>query len=137
MDGEARHLARERALELLYEAAMKQASTDDVLAALPAAPDPFVVTLVHEADASRSVAEAAIAAASTEWSLERMALLDRLVMVLAIGEVLGADPPPDAVILDEAVELAKTYSTDASPRFVNGVLAAVLPTLERPARATR
>ena len=49
-------------------------------------------------------------------------------------ELLSATPPPDAVVLDEAVELAKTYSTDASPRFVNGVLAAVVATLPRPPR---
>ena len=60
-----------------------------------------------------------------------MAVIDRLIMVLAVGELLGASPPPDAVVLDEAVELAKTYSTDASPRFVNGVLAAVVPVLRR------
>ena len=63
-----------------------------------------------------------------------MALIDRLVMVLAVGELLSATPPPDAVVLVGAGELAKTYSTDASPRFVNGVLAAVVATLPRPPR---
>ena len=92
-----------------------------------------MLELVDAAAAHRGVAEAAIRVASVDWPLERMAVLDRLVMVLAIGEVLGATPPPDAVVLDEAVELAKTYSTEASPRFVNGVLAAVLPSLVRPA----
>jgi len=129
---DARHLARERALELLYEADLKGVSVREVVATLPVAPDPFVVTLVEDAEASRAVAEAAIRDASVDWPLERMAVLDRLVMVLAVGEVMGAAPPPDAVVLDEAVELAKTYSTDASPRFVNGVLATVLPALARP-----
>ncbi len=128
---DARHLARERALEILYEASLKEVSAREVLASLAVVPDAFVVELVGDAESSKDVAEAAIAAASVDWSLERMALIDRLVMVLAIGEVLGSDPPPDAVVLDEAVELAKTYSTDASPRFVNGVLAAVLPGLDR------
>jgi transcription antitermination protein NusB len=127
-----RHLARERALELLYEAELKGVAPSEVVASLPVAPDAFVRTLVGDAEASRDVAESAIRAASIDWPLERMAVLDRLVMVLAIGEVLGAAPPPDAVILDEAVELAKTYSTEASPRFVNGVLAAVLASLDRP-----
>jgi N utilization substance protein B len=129
--GDARHLSRERALEILYEAAMKDISPRDVLAALPVAPEPFVVELVEDADRASATAEAAIAKAAPGWPIERLAVIDRLVMVLAIGEVLGATPPPDAVVLDEAVELAKTYSTDASPRFVNGVLAAVLPTLHR------
>jgi N utilization substance protein B len=129
---DARHLARERALQLLYEAELKGVSPNDVLAALPVAPDAFVVALVTDAVATRDVAEAAIRDAAPDWPLERMAVLDRLVMVLAIGEVCSSHAPPDAVVLDEAVELAKRYSTDASPRFVNGVLAAVLPTLPRP-----
>jgi N utilization substance protein B len=126
---DARHLSRERALELLYEAELKEVAPSVVLDSLSVAPDAFVVALVQGAARSRSRAETAIAGAAAEWPLERMAIIDRLVMVLAIGEVLGDAPPPDAVILDEAVELAKTYSTDASPRFVNGVLAAVLPEL--------
>jgi transcription antitermination protein NusB len=131
---DTRHLARERALELLYEADVKGVSVREVLSSLPVAPDPFVVTLVEDAASANEVAEAAIRDAAVDWPLERMAVLDRLVMVLAIGEVMGSAPPPDAVVLDEAVELAKTYSTDASPRFVNGVLANVLPSLVRPAR---
>jgi len=133
MPVDARHLARERALELLYEADVKEVEVREVVAALPVAPAPFVLELVDAAAAHRGEAEAAIRVASVDWPLERMAVLDRLVMVLAIGEVLGTSPPPDAVVLDEAVELAKTYSTEASPRFVNGVLAAVLPSLVRPA----
>ena len=126
---DARHLSRERALEILYEAELKEVAPRAVLDSLSVAPDPFVVTLVESAAASRARAESAIATASAEWPLDRMAILDRLVMILAVGEVLSDQPAPDAVILDEAVELAKTYSTDASPRFVNGVLAAVLPAL--------
>jgi len=132
---DVRHLARERALELLYEADVKGVPARELVAELAVAPDPFVIALVEDAESSREVAEAAIRAAAVDWPLERMAMLDRLVMVLAIGELMGGSPPPDAVVLDEAVELAKTYSTEASPRFVNGVLAAVLPALARPATA--
>ena len=129
---DARHLARERALELLYESALKEVAPSEVLASLPVAPDPFVVELVTAAERAREVAEAAISNAASDWPLDRLALLDRLIMVLAIGEALSDTPPPDAVVLDEAVELATTYSTDASPRFVNGVLAAIFPALTRP-----
>jgi transcription antitermination protein NusB len=128
---DARHLARERALELLYESALKEVAPSEVLASLPVAPDPFVVELVTAAEHGRETAEAAIVGAAADWPLDRLALLDRLIMVLAIGEALSQDPPPDAVVLNEAVELATTYSTDASPRFVNGVLAAIFPTLPR------
>ena len=129
--GDARHRARERALELLYEASIKQVPPHEVVAAQPSPPDEFVVELVTSAERHRDEAEEAIRTAATDWPLERLAIIDRLVMVLAIGEILGEDPPPDAVVLDEAVELAKTFSTDASPRFVNGVLASVLPVLRR------
>jgi N utilization substance protein B len=130
---DARHLARERALELLYEASLKDVAPSEVLASLPMEPDPLVVSLVRAAQASQELAEREIVRAANDWSLDRLAVLDRLIMVLAIGEATSADPPPDAVILNEAVELATTYSTDASPRFVNGVLAAVFTTLRRAA----
>jgi N utilization substance protein B len=129
--GDARHLARERALELLYESALKEVPPSEVVASLPVAPEPFVVELLADAERTRAVAEERIVEAAVDWPLERLALLDRLIMVLAIGEALSEDPPPDAVVLDEAVELATTYSTDASPRFVNGVLAAIFSRLER------
>jgi N utilization substance protein B len=127
---DGRHLSRERALELLYEAEMKGVAPTACLEDLDVAPDPFVTKLVVDAERSRDVAESAISYAATDWPLERLAVVDRLVMVLAVGELLGEDPPPRAVVLDEAVELAKTYSTDASGRFVNGVLAAIAPRLE-------
>ena len=56
--------------------------------------------------------------------LERIAMVDRIIMIMAIGELLLEDPPPRAVVMDEAVELAKVFSTDGSASFVNGVLSA-------------
>jgi N utilization substance protein B len=61
-----------------------------------------------------------------------MAVIDRLVLRLAVAELLDPDGPPSAVVIDEAVELAKTYSTDESGRFVNGILAAITPDLRPP-----
>jgi N utilization substance protein B len=62
---------------------------------------------------------------SIDWPVDRLALLDRLILTLATSELLMDEAPPVAVVLDEAVELAKTYSTDGSPAFVNGVLSAI------------
>ena len=59
------------------------------------------------------------------WSIDRMAVVDRLVLRLAVAELLDPTGPPVAVVIDEAVELAKTYSTEESGRFVNGVLSTV------------
>jgi N utilization substance protein B len=54
-----------------------------------------------------------------------MAVVDRLVLRLAVAELLDPDGPPPAVVIDEAVELAKEYSTDESGRFVNGILSTI------------
>jgi transcription antitermination protein NusB len=120
-----RHQQRERALSLLYEAEIKGEDPRRVVAELPVAPDAFVCHLVERAAETRAEAEGRIAAASVGWPLERMAVVDRLVLRLALAELLDPDGPSTAVVIDEAVELAKEYSTDDSGRFVNGVLSAI------------
>ncbi len=120
-----RHRSRERALSLLYEAELKGESPTAVLAALPVAPDDFARSLVEAAEAHRAECDSLLAAASVGWPLDRMAVVDRLVLRMGVAELLDPDGPPVAVIIDEAVDLAKTYSTEESGRFVNGVLSAV------------
>ncbi len=124
-----RHQQRERALSLLYEAELKGEDPVAVAEALPVAPDPYVRTLLEQAVATKEEAEGRIAAASVGWPLDRMAVIDRLVLRLAVAELLDPAGPPPAVVIDEAVELAKTYSTDESGRFVNGILSALAPDL--------
>ena len=123
--GAPRHQQRERALSLLYEAELKGESPTEVLAHLAVPPDPYVTTLLEGTVATRQEAETRITAASVGWPLDRMAVIDRLVLRLALAELLNPDGPPTAVILDEAVELAKTYSTDDSGSFVNGILSTI------------
>jgi transcription antitermination protein NusB len=123
--GTRRHHARERALEIMYEASIKDRQVLVVVDALPLAPDDYVIALLTSAEEHVERANELISKYSIDWPLERIALVDRLVMTLAIGEMLMDDAPPKAVILDEAVELAKVYSTDASPKFVNGVLSSI------------
>jgi N utilization substance protein B len=123
--GAKRHQARERALEVYYESFVKERDVATILAALPLAPDPYTATLVLAAEKDRSTAHALISKYSIDWPLERIATIDRLVMEIAIAEMLLEEHPPKAVILDEAVELAKTFSTDDSPSFVNGVLSSI------------
>ncbi len=133
-DAAPRHQQRERALSLLYEAELKGEDPVVVADALAVPPDPYVQTLLEHAVASKQEAERRIAAASVGWPLDRMAVIDRLVLRLAIAELLDPHGPPPAVVIDEAVELAKTYSTDQSGRFVNGILSTVVPDL-RPSSA--
>ena len=131
-DAAPRHQQRERALSLLYEAELKGEDPVAVADALAVPPDPYVRTLLEHCVATKDEAERRIADASVGWPLERMAVVDRLVLRLAVGELLDPDGPPAAVVIDEAVELAKTYSTDESGRFVNGILAAITPDVRPP-----
>jgi N utilization substance protein B len=120
-----RHEARERALALLYEAEMKRLGTAQVLAALAVAPDPFTVALVEGAAAHEQRIDALMAAAAKGWEVERMPVLDRSILRLATYELLAEPDVPVAVVIDEAVELAKQYSTEFSGAFVNGVLSTI------------
>lgn len=124
--GAQRHRARERALELVYEATLKERTAQEILGDLPLRPDAYSVALVESYEEHQEWAKGLIERYALGWNYERMAVIDRLVMLLALCESRLDDAPPRAVILDEAVELAKTYSTDGSGGFVNGVLVACL-----------
>jgi len=120
-----RTAARERALDLLYEAHSKQLPVADVLSAQALDVSDEVRLLVEGTEATRERADELIAARSRGWTLERMPVIDRTVMRMATFELLSRLDVPRAVVLDEAVSMAKRYSTDDSGRFVNGVLAAI------------
>jgi N utilization substance protein B len=72
-----------------------------------------------------------IAEAADNWRIERMNVMDRLVLRLAVYEFLYERGTPAKVIINEALELARTYSADDSVRFINGILDAVRRRLER------
>ena len=120
-----RREARERALGLLYEADAKRQDIGQVLDELPVAPDPFVVELTRGVQSRLAEIDPLISAYSIDWALERMPVVDRTVLRMAIWELLARTDVPIGVVISEAVELAKRYSTDESGRFVNGVLASV------------
>ena len=117
--------ARERALNLMYEAHSKSIAIDDVIEAQVIAPDELTDLLVRGTARTLERADALIADKAKGWTLQRMPVLDLAVMRLATFELLERDDVPTAVVLAEAVALAKRYSTDDSGRFVNGVLAAI------------
>jgi len=117
--------ARERAVHLLYEAEARGQSPSDVLAAQVMAPDAFTVTLVAGINDNIDRIDALITSLARGWPLDRMPSMDRAVLRLGTYELMCEPDVPTAVAIDEAVELAKRYSTEDSGRFVNGVLAAV------------
>ncbi len=131
MESAPRHQARERALSLLYEAELKGRTPDEVVRELSVSPDDYVATLIAIVTARSGEIDRLIDGAAIGWDLDRMAVVDRNVLRLAVAELVGCPEVPTAVVLNEAVELASAYSTDDSGRFVNGVLA----TLARQTRA--
>jgi N utilization substance protein B len=121
--------ARERALILLYEAESKGITAGEVLAAQISPADELTTLIVEGVAANQAALDEAIGAHAKGWTLQRMPSIDRNVLRIASFELLGRADVPIAVVLDEAVELAKRFSTDDSGRFVNGVLSALVPVL--------
>jgi len=120
-----RHEARERAMHLLYEAEQKRLDVGVLLAELPVAPDAFAVELLEGVAASQPEIDEIISANAKGWTLHRMPALDRAVLRLATYELAHRPDVPTGAVINEAVELAKTYSTADSGRFVNGILSAI------------
>ena len=121
----ARREARERALSLLYEAETKGVAPAALLEELPVAPDAFAAALVAGVGERQADVDALISAHSIGWAVDRMPVVDRVLLRLGTYELLARPDVPTAVVISEAVELAGQYSTDESGRFVNGVLATI------------
>jgi N utilization substance protein B len=127
--GEVRHRARERAFEVLYEQTMKDRTAEEIVSEVSSPLDAYTVELLNAVEVHGDWATELIATCSIDWTVDRMALLDRLIMTLALSESRLTAAPPRAVIIDEAVEFAKIFSTDASASFVNGLLSACFDSL--------
>ncbi len=117
--------ARERALYLLYEAYSKAISPADALALQVLEPDELTTLLVAGVAEHAAALDEAIAARAKGWTLERMPVVDLNVLRIGAFELAHRPDVPVAVAIDEAVELAKRFSTDDSGRFVNGVMSAL------------
>jgi N utilization substance protein B len=126
----ARSKARKRAVDVLYEADARSIDAATALAERLAIADPpvneFTVELVEGVHANLERIDEILAEYAEGWTVSRMPGVDRAVLRLGVYELLWRADVPEAVVIDEAVELAKSLSTDESPRFVNGVLARVL-----------
>ncbi len=133
MAGVGRREARERALSLLYEAESKQISPSELLLDLPVQPDQFVTTLVDGVGAERVELDRLISAHAIGWTIERMPVIDLMLLRMATFELIHLDDVPTAVVISEAVELAGQYSTDESGRFINGMLAKLAEVVRPPA----
>jgi N utilization substance protein B len=126
----ARTKARKRAVDVMYESDIRVADPASTLAERVALGDPpinaYTVELIEGVNAHRVEIDQLLSDYSDGWTLERMPGVDRAILRVAMFELLFSDGVPDAVAIDEAVELAKTLSTDDSPKFINGILGRVL-----------
>ncbi|MYS23736.1 NusB antitermination factor [Streptomyces sp. DvalAA-14] len=139
----ARNKARKRAFQILFEAEQRGAAPTSVMAdwiRLARTDDrqppvtEYTMQLVEGYEAHAPRIDELLAGYSVGWTLDRMPVVDRSLLRLGTYELLWEDDVPDAVVLDEAVQLAKEFSTDDSPSFVNGLLGRLLelkPTLKR------
>jgi N utilization substance protein B len=148
---ELRRHAREAAVQMLYQWEIGGQPVEDVLRAFWAnapRPDPdagdappvepleapqraFAETLTTGVARHVGVIDPMIADAAQHWRLERMAVIDRLILRLAVYEFLHEPETPGKVIINEALELARTFSTDDAVRFINGMLDGIRKSLER------
>lgn len=136
----ARSKARKRAVDVLYAAALRDADPVTLLverieATEHPAPNDYATTLVEGVVAHRERIDELLTEHAEGWTLDRMPFVDLAVLRLGVYELLWAGDVPDAVAIDEAVQLARSLSTDDSPRFVNGVLGR-LATIADQLRAT-
>jgi transcription antitermination protein NusB len=126
----ARSKARKRAVDVLYEADIRSGDRLTLLRERLADETPPVpehtVRLVEGVAEHASRIDELIDTHASGWSIDRLPDVDRAILRMATFELLWADDVPDAVVIDEAVELAKALSTDDSPSYVNGVLGAIL-----------
>jgi transcription antitermination protein NusB len=152
--GASRHRAREAALQMLYQWEVGRAPVAEIVrtywAGRDAPPDPedeladrvpdaalvederaYANALVTGTIERVSEADELIGTHARNWRLERMAAIDRLVLRLAIYELLARPETPPAVVINEALELARTFSGEDPVPFINGVLDAVRKSLAK------
>ena len=125
----ARSKARKRALDVLFEAEQRDSPVLDLLAeriTLGSPPVPgYAADLVRGVAVHAARIDELISQYAQGWTLDRMPAVDRNVLRIGVYELLWADDVPDAVAISEAVLLAQDLSTEASPAFVNGLLARI------------
>lgn len=139
---EPRHRAREAALQMLYQWEVGRLPMIEVTSTFwtpgLTGEDPltrehraFATALVTGVAAAQERIDPLIVQAAEHWRLERMAVMDRLILRLAVYEFLEQPGTPSRVIINEALELARTFSSDEAVRFINGILDGIRRALER------
>jgi N utilization substance protein B len=140
-DVTARRRARAAALQMLYQSEVGRSTAHEAIETYWPAHDPdaevaeplrgFANALVRGTLDRVTEIDAVLSAHAQNWRVERMAVIDRLVLRLAVYEFLAETNTPPRVVINEALELARSYSGEEAVAFVNGVLDAVRKELKR------
>ena len=129
--GGPRHAARELALKMLFQVDIGRVPVADVLAHFapdeeigepPAESIAYAHALVRGTAQHLKEIDRILASLTEEWAFDRLASVDRNILRLSVYELFHEENVPEEVVINEAVELAKEYSTDESGKFVNGIL---------------
>ncbi|CAB4583509.1 MAG: transcription antitermination protein NusB [actinobacterium acIB-AMD-7] len=125
----ARSKARKRALDFLYEAEIKKAKAVDLFLSRGASElsqEPYVQVLLSGVDEHLVKIDELITTYAQDWDMDRMPAVDRNILRIAIFEILWVAEVDLKIACDEAVELAKSLSTDESSNYINGVLGRIV-----------
>ncbi|HZR26503.1 MAG TPA: transcription antitermination factor NusB [Vicinamibacterales bacterium] len=136
-----RHRAREAALQILYQWEIGQSPVERAAETLfdlqwpdeGGAPDDlreFATALAHDTVTRIEMIDPLIAETAQRWRPERMAVIDRLILRMAVCEMMRDQPTAPAVVINEALELARTFSTEDAVKFINGMLDAIRKKLQ-------
>ncbi len=123
-----RRSAREYALQILFQIDLTGAAADEVLGQFWSRqePDPevreFTERLVQGVMNGREEIDSRIVDAAENWRIERMGVVDRNVLRIAVFELSSEEDTPQAVVIDEAIEIAKRFGSEGSGGFINGIL---------------
>jgi len=127
-----RRFARELVLQGIYAHELSNNTIDEVLENLlannrtPASSSKFITELINIVIKNRSKFNKIVSQQAENWDLDRVALIDKIILWIALAEIFYFDDIPPNVSIDEAVELAKKFSTEKSGSFVNGILDGVI-----------
>jgi len=126
----SRSKARKAALDLLYESDIRKGSAAELLSKRVTEMEyearEFTKELIDGIELHKRKIDELIATYAQGWDMDRMPVLDRNILRLAIFELLWSQSVPEAVAISEALELATNFSTEDSSKYINGVLSKVL-----------
>ena len=131
-----RRIIREKVLQLLYAFEMNPSNKDQMIIELLADVEDVVdkefgIKLIDQVILNESKLDELIKAKVDNWDLNRIALIDRILLRMGICEILIFTDIPPKVSINESIEIAKVYSTSSSGKFINGILDAILDDLKK------